>query len=156
MKAKIFKQHPNLEVFYQTSDGTAFFKEHDAKNHAKTLKSKKVTAVFSEGEEIPFNETKEHIVSQEDLANNPELGDAGIQPGDVIEINADANREDLVARYTELFGKKPSHNAADATIAQRIDEKEASLKAEQEAVGTDEESGEEIETEETQEDETED
>lgn len=156
MKTKIFKLHPNLEVFYQTSDGTAFFKDHDAKNHAQTLKNKKVTAIFNEGEEMPLNEVKEHIVTQTDLDNNPELGDAGIQPGEVIEINADSNREELVARYTELFGKKPSHNAADATIAQRIAEKEASLKAEQEAVGTDEESGEEIETEETQEDETED
>jgi len=47
---KIFKSHPNLEKAYITSDGTPFYQESDAKNHAKTLKDKSVEPIYNEKE----------------------------------------------------------------------------------------------------------
>lgn len=43
--ADIFKDNPALERFHQTSDGTPFFNDGDARNHAKTLKDKTVKVV---------------------------------------------------------------------------------------------------------------
>jgi hypothetical protein len=48
MNKEIFKQHPNLEKVYCTSDGTPFYQENDAKNHAKTLEDKSVETVYNE------------------------------------------------------------------------------------------------------------
>lgn len=45
---EIFKQNPNLEKYYGTSDGEAFYNENDAKNHAKNLDDKTVESVFNE------------------------------------------------------------------------------------------------------------
>jgi hypothetical protein len=53
MKDPIFKTNPKLENYFKTADGNAFFTEHDAKNHATSLKSKKVEKV-----ERPFVKEK--------------------------------------------------------------------------------------------------
>ena len=53
MKDPIFEANPKLEKYYKTADGNAFFTEHDAKNYAISLKSKKVETV-----ERPFVEEK--------------------------------------------------------------------------------------------------
>jgi len=53
MKDPIFKTNPKLEHYFKTADGNAFFTEHDAKNHATSLKSKKVEKV-----ERPFVKEK--------------------------------------------------------------------------------------------------
>ncbi len=46
MKNKsIFDLYPNLEVYYETSDGTKFFSEYDAKRHAMTLRDKRIKKV---------------------------------------------------------------------------------------------------------------
>lgn len=42
---EIFKNHPELEKYYETSDGTAFYNESNARNHARTLEDKTVKAV---------------------------------------------------------------------------------------------------------------
>lgn len=47
MKNEIFKQHPQLEKVFVTSDEQAFYQETDAKNHAKSLKEKKVETVYN-------------------------------------------------------------------------------------------------------------
>lgn len=47
---KIFETNPDLKKAYITSDGTPFYQETDAKNHAKTLKDKSVEPVFNEKE----------------------------------------------------------------------------------------------------------
>lgn len=51
MKDPVFNANPKLEQYFKTADGNAFFTEHDAKNHATSLKSKKVEKV-----ERPFVE----------------------------------------------------------------------------------------------------
>lgn len=47
---EIFKNHPELEKYYETSDGTAFYNESNARNHARTLEDKTVKAVNRETE----------------------------------------------------------------------------------------------------------
>lgn len=39
---KIFEQNPSLDIYYKTSDGSAFLLPSDATNHAKGLKDQKV------------------------------------------------------------------------------------------------------------------
>ncbi|QDP85198.1 hypothetical protein FNJ88_06325 [Chryseobacterium sp. SNU WT5] len=45
MSKDTFKNHPDLQEYFETSDGTKFYKEDLAKNHARTLEDKAVTAV---------------------------------------------------------------------------------------------------------------
>lgn len=44
-KDTIFEQHPTLKKYFQTSDGTAFYTQDAANNHAKTLSDKEVKEV---------------------------------------------------------------------------------------------------------------
>lgn len=46
-KHEIFITNPDLKEVYMTSDTEAFFKESDAKNHAKTLKDKSIELVVN-------------------------------------------------------------------------------------------------------------
>lgn len=58
---KIFETNPNLKKAYITSDGTPFYQETDAKNHAKTLEDKTVEPVF--------NEKELQVVDEEELTD---------------------------------------------------------------------------------------
>lgn len=49
-----FKDKPELQEYFETSDGTKFYTENLAKNHARDLEDKKVTHV-----ERPAEEAKE-------------------------------------------------------------------------------------------------
>jgi hypothetical protein len=42
---ELFARYPQAEEFHFTADGSAFFNENDAKNHAKILKSQTLTLV---------------------------------------------------------------------------------------------------------------
>ena len=44
---ELFKTNPNLKEAFVTADGTAFYNNNDAKNHAKTLKDKTVETVYN-------------------------------------------------------------------------------------------------------------
>jgi hypothetical protein len=61
MSKEVFEQNPNLEKVYCTSDGTPFYQENDAKNHAKTLDVKTV--------EIVYNEKLLEVVVDEELTD---------------------------------------------------------------------------------------
>ncbi|MBK5213633.1 MAG: hypothetical protein JJE55_08245 [Flavobacteriaceae bacterium] len=43
---QVFKNHPNLKKYYQTADGTKFFQEDHAKNHARSLEDRTVATVI--------------------------------------------------------------------------------------------------------------
>lgn len=47
-KNEIFIENPNLDLFFQTADGLAFYTEHDAINYAKKLDDNRVTCVVNE------------------------------------------------------------------------------------------------------------
>ena len=68
----IFDRYPNMNSFFQTSDGTAFFEKSFANLHAKGLDDKKVVEVFKEKTlETDFEVTKE--TAQVILAKLPEM-----------------------------------------------------------------------------------
>lgn len=102
---RIFKQNPDLKEYHKTSDGQAFYTADAARSHAKTLADKTVT----------------HVVRSEEPQPEPKpTAPEKTLPG----------RDELIARYTELYGKAPAKNAKDETIQARIEEKENELKAE--------------------------
>lgn len=106
---KIFKQNPELSEYFQTSDGQAFYTAEAARMHAKSLADKSV----------------KHVVKgagAEETEKNPAepKKPAAEEP---------TEREALIARYTELYGKAPAKNAKDETLQARIEEKETELKA---------------------------
>lgn len=74
---KIFKAHPSLEVYYKTADGQPFYKEHDAKNHAKTLTDKTVKkvekTVVDSDDELTVDEIKALAKEATDVAVLEEL-----------------------------------------------------------------------------------
>lgn len=43
---KVFKNNPDLKVYYKTADGTAFYTEPDARMHARSLSDKSVEPVY--------------------------------------------------------------------------------------------------------------
>lgn len=45
MSKNVFKKNPNLKEYHETSDGVKFYTKHDAANHARSLKDKKVNHV---------------------------------------------------------------------------------------------------------------
>lgn len=105
---RIFKQNPDLKEYHKTSDGQAFYTADAARNHAKTLADKRVAHVVRIEETQPQPEPVKHTSPEKTL------------PG----------RDELIDRYTELYGKAPAKNAKDETIQARIEEKEKELKAE--------------------------
>lgn len=69
MSNNIFKNYPTLQVYFKTADGQAFFQESDARNHAKSLESKKVEKVerpFEAIEEKEVKEVKEYAINAKD------------------------------------------------------------------------------------------
>jgi len=42
----VFKNNPELKVYYKTADGTAFYTEPDARMHARSLSDKSVEPVY--------------------------------------------------------------------------------------------------------------
>jgi hypothetical protein len=60
----IFESNPDLKKAYITADGTPFYQETDAKNHAKTLKDKSVETVY--------NEKELQVVDADDLRRDKE------------------------------------------------------------------------------------
>lgn len=61
----VFKQNPKLESYFQTSDGNNFFKDFDAKNHAKSLKNKAI-------KEVKKGDSKAVLLSSQDAQLSPE------------------------------------------------------------------------------------
>lgn len=107
MKTDItFKQNPNLKEYWKTSDGQAFYREQDARNHAKTLSNKSV----------------EHQVRGIE-SDNVAL-DKKVQ---VKKADDSAEREELVAQYLKLFSKKPNHNMGLDKMRNQIQDKLAEL-----------------------------
>jgi uncharacterized protein (DUF927 family) len=64
---EIFETNPGLKKCYITSDGTPFYQENDAKNHAKTLKDKTVEPVFNE-KELQVVDAEELTEAEKEMA----------------------------------------------------------------------------------------
>ena len=87
-----FESHPETNKFFVTQDGAAFFTKENANAYAqvfKTEEERKVEEVNREdvmGKCKTDPETFDHVITQEDLDNNPEFVEQGIKVGEVIQV----------------------------------------------------------------------
>ena len=101
---EIFKDHPELEEIYVTSDGQGFTDKNKAENQARYLKDRTIKTFAKGFEENYVEEVEKPTVTELD-------------------------REALAKEYEVLFGKSPAHNTKAETIAAKIAEKKAELAA---------------------------
>ncbi len=130
--SKIFEQHPKLVEYFKTSDGTAFFTESDAKNHAKGLENKAVLSVKNP----KLVDVAHEEVTQDDTtdAENQAKADAAAK---VAEADAKA---DAVAKVAEADAKadataKVAEADAKADAAAKVAEADAKANVEGGEVG---------------------
>lgn len=100
---EMMKAHSLNEV-YLTSDGQGFTEKHRAEAQASLLKNKQI----------------EHFVKSKEAV-------AKIEPEDTDEDTQEDERTTLVAKYEQLFNKKPAHNIGVEKLKTQIAEKEAEL-----------------------------
>lgn len=67
MSRDTFKNNPDLQELFVTSDGTEFYKEDTAKNHARTLEDKSVNSVSRP------EEKEVQLTAAEIIASIPEM-----------------------------------------------------------------------------------
>ena len=63
MSKDTFKNNPDLKEYFETSDGTQFYKEDLAKNHARDLEDKTVKSVSRNEEKDEIKMTAPEIVA---------------------------------------------------------------------------------------------
>lgn len=117
----VFKQNPNLEKYFSTSDGEAFYNENDAKNHAKKLEVKSVETVYNDSflEANDFNE----------------LSAEEIEMAEFEKSEAAAKLEVVTNEANDLDTKVSK--TADATITEGVDAKIAEATKTADVVSTD-------------------
>ncbi|KMQ70314.1 hypothetical protein [Chryseobacterium koreense] len=64
MSKDIFKDTPDLQEYFETSDGQRFYKEDLAKNHARSLEDKSVATVYRDQEIEATKETAKEIIAK--------------------------------------------------------------------------------------------
>ena len=113
----IFKSNPNLKKFYRTSDGTAFYNENLASNHAKTLADKVVQCIEKITQEEGAVETKkvepagkQDTVPKEGEVANTSNGDATSASNSDDSEAASAN----VGAVTEPNANEPAQPTAES------------------------------------------
>ncbi|RTY93242.1 hypothetical protein EKM01_03845 [Flavobacterium sp. RSP46] len=90
---KIFETNPDLKKAYITSDGTPFYQETDAKNHAKTLNDKSVEPIF--------NEKELQVVDEEELTD-ADLEMAEFEAAEKLKADQEAERQKAIQYQMEL------------------------------------------------------
>lgn len=90
----LFKSYPDQQELYYTSDGSCYLFQSSAIEYAERakLEDKTIEVITrAEIEAMPAKKAaspvmKKVIVTEEDLANNPDLVDAGIKVGGEVEV----------------------------------------------------------------------
>ncbi|MCZ2084159.1 MAG: hypothetical protein LC112_07775 [Flavobacteriales bacterium] len=106
----IFEAHQLIDEIFITSDGQGFTDEEKAKDHARYHKDQTIKH-FERGFDAGY---------QEENANPEATGKTQ---------EADAERQNLVKEYTELFEKKPNHMTGVEKLKTAIADKKAELEA---------------------------
>ena len=106
----IFEAHKAIDEIYITADGQGFTDEEKAKDHARYHKDQTIKH-FERG----FEENYQDKDVQEDDSTG--------------KTQDDAERQNLVEEYTELFGKKPNHMTGVEKLKTAIADKKAELEA---------------------------
>lgn len=98
MSKDIFKDSPDLQEYFETSDRQRFYKEDLAKNHARSLEDKTVTTVFRDAQD-EARETAKDI-----LAKIPQMDmETAVQYLDAEEKNEP--RKSVVAALTKRIAE---------------------------------------------------
>lgn len=102
----LFKQYPNMSEYYETSDGTPFFKIETANTHARTLENKKVKTIVRPEEKDDEIKTE---TAKEIIAKIPEMDLETAQDYLAAEESLEAPRKTVVdaleKRIAELQAK---------------------------------------------------
>lgn len=116
--SEMMKAH-NLEEVYVCTDKQGFTEKERANDHSRYLSDKTVhhftsdsILIYEEGKKEPVNEAKE--------------------------TKSDEKRQQLAARYEELYGKKPAHNIGIEKLKTQIQEKETELASKSDETGQEE------------------
>ncbi|MDM1138897.1 hypothetical protein [Empedobacter sp. R132-2] len=116
--SEMMKAH-NLQEVYVCSDKQGFTEKERANDHSRYLSDKTVhhftsdsVLIFEEGKKESVNETKE--------------------------TKTDEERQQLAARYEELYGKKPNHLTGVEKLKVQIQEKETELASKSDETGQEE------------------
>jgi len=99
MSKDIFSNNPNLDLYYKTSDDTAFFTRNSAENHAKTLEDKFVKKVTRTSEK--FGELNINAISGKDEAK---------------EVKAEINKTEKKVTQTSLPVQEQTGASADQIV----------------------------------------
>ncbi|WP_144036565.1 hypothetical protein [Sphingobacterium psychroaquaticum] len=97
-----FSSHPSVNELHVTSDDLMFLNASDAKNHAVSLDDKEVT-----------------IAKRSDYVTAAKLP--------VDDNQLDLEREALISKHTELFGKPPAKTAGIEKLKVKIETEEKRL-----------------------------
>ncbi len=105
--SEMMKAH-NLQEVYVCSDKQGFTEKERANDHSRYLSDKTVHH-FTSDSVLVYEEGKKAPVAE------------------IVETKTDDERQQLVARYEELFGKKPNHLTGVEKLKTQIQEKETEL-----------------------------
>ncbi len=111
---RIFKQYPDLDEIFVTSDGQGFRKENDAIQHGKYLEDKKVKHFV-----------RSNLQAQKELEDKKETNPTppkGKEENKEEKDEDEIDRKDLLKQYAELFGKEAPTNIKTETLMDRINE----------------------------------
>lgn len=100
----IFDEHPSLDLCYQTADGTYFYLDADAANHAKRLKDKSVKKLQRSPKPLELKKAPDGFDEKEVAQKVKELQDLDLAAADYQQLTA-------LVHYFEL--KVDSKKAAD-------------------------------------------
>ncbi|WP_336069984.1 hypothetical protein [Mesoflavibacter sp. CH_XMU1404-2] len=87
---KVFKANPSLKAYFETSDGTKFFTENNAKNHAKSLENKAVKKVERGAVVSSDNKQKSNTADKSSKKASTEERIAAINALDTVEAVTEA------------------------------------------------------------------
>ncbi|SMO48085.1 hypothetical protein [Solitalea koreensis] len=141
---ELFESHPNVNTFYFTTDGNAFVAETYAQSWAKDLGNNEVKPihratldVIDKIEQVASD--KFTVADANTVANLIKSGMAEGEPSldtgsdltkagsteDESGVDTGAERAELVAQYTELFGKAPAHNIGHEKLKAAVAKKQS-------------------------------
>ncbi len=90
MKNEIFKANPQLDCYFETTDGECFYTENAAKDHAKSLADKTVTPYHKSNYVVvdSTEEVDEVVEPTEPVEPTQEVAEP-VQPVEEIEVTAE-------------------------------------------------------------------
>lgn len=107
---KLFANNPKVDKFFLTSDDQAFLKEDRAVAHGRSLEDKAVECFERDAPEAsgPEANALEVVITDQILADNPELGEEGVEVGDIATVSAESDLDGLANISAEALAAMPN------------------------------------------------